>query len=75
MAFIRNLGGLAAFALTLTAACGDNLKPPAEDAAPPPIDATRWGAPARSRKIEISRRRSSRRCRSGARWTSTTASR
>lgn len=39
MAFIRNLGGLAAFALTLTAACGDNLKPPAEDAAPPPIDA------------------------------------
>ncbi len=40
MAFIRNLGGLAAFALTLTAACGDNLKPPAEDAAPPPIDAT-----------------------------------
>jgi len=40
MAFIRNLGGLAAFALTFAAACGDNLKPPAEDAAPPPIDAT-----------------------------------
>jgi hypothetical protein len=44
MAFIRNLGGLAAFALTLTAACGDNLKPPAEDAAPPPIDAPRRSA-------------------------------
>ncbi|MBL8624373.1 MAG: hypothetical protein JNK64_23905 [Myxococcales bacterium] len=40
MAFVRNLGGIAAFALTLLAACGDNLKPPAEDAAPPPIDAT-----------------------------------